>query len=391
MSSNYLFRLKKPRTIWLNIHLYLGLILGFLFTLFGITGSLLVFHSEIDQWLNPKLLNAAVQDSSTPYQTFESLLKTAQSALPIDAQITGVTYPYSPETAVTVNYTHTNLNKIKEKWQLAINPYTAAINGKRLLSSDESILPKTFIRFIYKLHYDLLLDAEVSPPIVGIIAGLLIISVLSGLILWWPLIGRWRQAFSFKTNSSKQRLNYDLHKTAGYSSALLLILLLLSGIYMVIPEKVIPFIELFSPTSYCFWIKSKPPSTVMPPIGMEAAVSIALQHYPTGSLHWVFGANSADSAYVICQDGVKTAKSFLQHRCLVMDRYTGNILDDDDPTKGTAGEILAEWQWPLHSGTAFGLPGRLLVFISGLACPVLFITGLVRWLQKQQAKLKRVR
>ncbi|MEI6545103.1 MAG: PepSY-associated TM helix domain-containing protein, partial [Methylococcales bacterium] len=207
----------------------------------------------------------------------------------------------------------------------------------------------------------------------------------------WPLIGRWRQAFSFKTNSSKQRLNYDLHKTAGYSSALLLILLLLSGIYMVIPEKVIPFIELFSPTSYCFWIKSKPPSTVMPPIGMEAAVSIALQHYPTGSLHWVFGANSADSAYVICQDGVKTAKSFLQHRCLVMDRYTGNILDDDDPTKGTAGEILAEWQWPLHSGTAFGLPGRLLVFISGLACPVLFITGLVRWLQKQQAKLKRVR
>jgi uncharacterized iron-regulated membrane protein len=68
-----------------------------------------------------------------------------------------------------------------------------------------------------------------------------------------------------------------------------------------------------------------------------------------------------------------------------MDRYSGNILDVDDPTIGTAGEVFTHWQWPLHSGQAFGWTGRILVFLSGLACPVLFVTGVIRWLQKRKA------
>jgi len=46
-------------------------------------------------------------------------------------------------------------------------------------------------------------------------------------------------------------------------------------------------------------------------------------------------------------------------------------------------------QWPLHSGQAFGMTGRILVFLTGLACPVLFVTGMMRWRQKRRAhKLK---
>lgn len=46
-----------------------------------------------------------------------------------------------------------------------------------------------------------------------------------------------------------------------------------------------------------------------------------------------------------------------------------------------------QWQWFLHSGQAFGWTGRILVFLSGLACPVLFVTGVIRWLQKRRARL----
>jgi len=35
------------------------------------------------------------------------------------------------------------------------------------------------------------------------------------------------------------------------------------------------------------------------------------------------------------------------------------------------------------------MTGRILVFLSGLACPVLFVTGVMRWRQKHRAhKLK---
>ena len=43
------------RKIWLGIHLYLGLSLGLLFVLAGLTGSLLVFYVELDEIINPKL------------------------------------------------------------------------------------------------------------------------------------------------------------------------------------------------------------------------------------------------------------------------------------------------------------------------------------------------
>lgn len=78
--------------------------------------------------------------------------------------------------------------------------------------------------------------------------------------------------------------------------------------------------------------------------------------------------------------------SLLHRRCVVIDQYSGKILDVDDPAIGTAGEVFTHWQWPLHSGQAFGWTGRILVFLSGLACPLLFITGVIRWLQKRKAK-----
>ena len=48
-------RLKKRRKVWLEVHLWLGLILGFFLALLGVTGSILVFYEEIDKALNAEL------------------------------------------------------------------------------------------------------------------------------------------------------------------------------------------------------------------------------------------------------------------------------------------------------------------------------------------------
>jgi uncharacterized iron-regulated membrane protein len=121
------------------------------------------------------------------------------------------------------------------------------------------------------------------------------------------------------------------------------------------------------------------------------AVAIAMQRYPTGRPHSIYGAPEPTKTYTVCQNGVDAPGSLLQRRCLVMDRYSGKILDVDDPTIGTAGEVFTQWQWPLHSGRAFGMTGRVLVFLSGLACPVLFVTGVIRWQQKRRAKKSKPR
>ena len=51
----------QRRKRWLNAHLYLGFSVGALLVLIGLTGSILVFHLEIDEWLNSDLIRVAPQ------------------------------------------------------------------------------------------------------------------------------------------------------------------------------------------------------------------------------------------------------------------------------------------------------------------------------------------
>lgn len=74
------------------------------------------------------------------------------------------------------------------------------------------------------------------------------------------------------------------------------------------------------------------------------------------------------------------------YRRVWIDQYSGEVLHLQDPHHGTAGDKFEEWQFPLHTGEAFGLPGRILVCIAGLVPIVLYITGFIRWRQKARAK-----
>ncbi|MDD1619974.1 MAG: PepSY domain-containing protein [Methylococcaceae bacterium] len=385
---NYrLTRLKARRQHWLTVHLWLGLTLGLLLSIYGITGSILVFHPEIDEWLNPVMLTVEVP-THAEYRPLPEIFAAGREAMPPQAKHNFATYPRDAEAAFKLNFTVPGADGM-ERWLVAVDPYTTRVTGKQLQGRSNDWLPNTFIGLMFELHYALLIPSEeVSAIVVGVSAALLIISTLTGLIVWWPLTGKWRQALTFKSGAGKVRFNYDLHKVSGFYTALVMIPVLFSGIYMVLPHNVVPVLELFSPVTYRYWFHSTPSTPDAPAIGMDQAVAIALQQYPGARPHWIYGAPNPTQTYTVCQDGVDAPGSWLERRCTVIDRYSGKILDLDDPSlpSATAGEIFTHWQWPLHSGQAFGMTGRILVFITGLACPALFITGVIRWRQKVKAK-----
>lgn len=383
---NRLLKLKRRRKRWLDVHLWLGLALGLFLSIFGITGSILVFHAEINELLNPKLLTVKVPEVNPVYKPLTEVFQAGKATMLDNAANTFATYPRNDEAAVKMAFSLPltgNKAGVTENWEVYVDPYTAKVLGKQLMGSSDNPFPFTFIGFIFELHYALFLGEDPGYLIVGIMGALLIISTLTGLIVWWPLTGKWRQAVTIKFKASTERLNFDLHKTFGFYSAVVLIPVLFSGVYMDIPQHVVPVLELFSPVTYRYWFKSNSTS-VKPSITMADAVSIAEKRYPTGRADWIYGATEPTGTYSVCKDGVEEAGSLLHRRCLVIDRYSGAILDVDDPAIGKAGEVFTHWQWSLHSGQAFGWTGRILVFLSGLACPVLFVTGVIRWLQKQR-------
>ena len=73
--------LLRPRTraVWLRLHRWLGLGLGAVFVLFGLTGSLLVFYVGIDEALEPAL---AVPGPGPQVHSWQAVLEALQRAHP---------------------------------------------------------------------------------------------------------------------------------------------------------------------------------------------------------------------------------------------------------------------------------------------------------------------
>lgn len=376
-------RMRTWRALWVQVHLYLGLFVGALLVVFGLTGSILVFWQEIDDWLNPALLTVDVpplgQDAYRPLG--EMLAAALQAALP-GSRITQVYGAPIRERVVAVYVEHPS-----KAWaRIFVDPYRAKVIGLRSYGAAEWV-PSSFMDLVFALHYTLFIG-ETGVTLAAIAALLLILSLLTGIIVWWPRLGQWRQAFVIKWPTTPFRFLFDLHKTVSLYLCLVLGAVLLSGIDMNMNGPYVWVVQLFSPATR--GPAQAPQSMPVPglaPIGAERAVAITTATYPDGVLSGVAMPDGETGVYVVGRRHVPGLSAFWSERTVAIDQYSGAILDVRDPTtRRSAGETFLDWQWPLHSGQAFGMTGRLLVFLSGLACPVIYVTGLLMWWRKRKSR-----
>lgn len=383
-----LARRKARRKLWLAVHLWLGLALGLLLALFGATGSILVFYEEIDTLLEPTLFAVAARpQGAAAFRPLAEILAAAEQQKPSGAQLRTVGSP--PEDAGTYRlFYEKTVADGSESWQLYVDPYTATVTGQRLIKGADDWVPCCLIPFVFQLHYALL-AGDTGIVVVGILAVAMVFSVLTGLIVWWPLTGKWQRALTIKPRAGVERFNHDLHQTSGFYTALVLLAVLVSGVYMNLPKQFVALVRAFSPETRDAF-SERPHSGAAAgrlPIGLEQALAVARQRHPAGRPNWFSLPENAAGIYVISYKDVPGLSRFWSEREVRVDQYSGAIVDVRDPsTRRSAGDTFLDWQWPLHSGKAFGWTGRMLVFVTGLACPLLFVTGLVRWLQKRRAQ-----
>ena len=143
--AGHLASMKVRRKFWLEVHLWLGLTLGLFLSIFGITGSILVFHAEINELLNPQLLTVAVPDGNPVYKPLADIFQAGQAAMPQKAAHTFATYPRNDEAAFKLAYSSPLAGDVIESWEVYVNPYTAKVIGKRLMSSSDSPFQKPLL------------------------------------------------------------------------------------------------------------------------------------------------------------------------------------------------------------------------------------------------------
>lgn len=383
------------RKVWLKAHLYLGFSAGALLVLIGLTGSLLVFHLEIDEWLNPDLIRvAAPPEGSAAYRPIDELTAAAMKAMPPGSRLTYGQYPRHDGVAYRWNVlvppnSGAQTTMEFELHHVFVDPYRAEVTGSRLVrpAGLSGALPRTFIGFVFALHFALLLPRFGDPPfgdtVVAILGLVLTVSLCSGLYLWWPKSGGWIAALTIKRGAHVRRFNFDLHRTAGVYFAIVLLAVFVSGVYLNLRAPFHEVVRVFSPTVDRFAIRSEA-AQGRPPITLGQAIAAVLRHYPEGRMEWLYPAKKPTDPYTICQRDVPNVSLVLSRRCVVVDQYSGKILHVQTPERGSAGDYFIQWQWPAHSGQVFGMTGRWIVFASGLICPLLFGTGWYLWWRKQR-------
>jgi len=388
-ASSAVHRLQRRRKTWLQVHLWLGLALGLWLSVIGLTGSVLTFYREIDEWLNPGLLTVPADPRGRQaWQPLAAILDAAAAAAGPRDQRYGVRAPRVEGACWAVSMTRPSADG-ELIVNIYVDPYRARVTGERAYPAGDG-LPGGFIDFIAVLHYRMLLGWEFGGLFVGIVGLIGLFSLATGLIVWWPLTGRWKQALSFKRPASIQRRVFDLHKCTWLVLLPVLLAVLLSGAYFNLSTQFRALVEALSPGTRNVWDDVAPsPGTAQVRIGLVRAFEIARAHSGGGTLRYLMDATEPGTSYGFIWRDVPGLSAFYSERTVRIDAHTGKVLATFDPsTRKTAGDHFIEWQWPLHSGQAFGMSGRLLVLASGLGLPLLFMTGVLRWRHKRSAKRK---
>lgn len=363
-----------PRKVWLKLHQYLALTVGFLFALIGLTGSHNAFYKEIDELLNPELV---IKSPRGAYRSLDEIMQAVNTVHPTTRKGSWfLMMPHHHFGMLAAAYTkpEEKAGEFNALLWVDVNPYTAEVVRSYFWG-------ETLVSWIYDLHNTLLMG-ETGHKIAGFLGLVLMVSLGTGLYLWWPRGGKLAQAFVIKRGTSFHQVTFDVHRVSGIYSVMVLFILAFSGLCMVYPDYIRPLVDVVSP------VRQKPvgfQSALIPgakPISLTQAVAIADQVFPNGELRQVITPEGPTGIYLIRKRQPEEIERHNPESMVWIDQYSGKVLGKHEPRDNTMGEAFLSIQWSLHSGRALGLPGRILNCLMGFMPLILYITGIIQWLKK---------
>lgn len=373
----------RARERWRQWHLVLGLGLGGLLALLGLTGSLLVYYPELDTWLHPEL---AWQPADGRVQAWEPVLQALQRAEPGRERGWRIELPPEGAGHVTARYL-----RPAERPGPGFTPLLVTLHAGTLEPLARRYWGEFAMTWLYDLHYTLLLG-DTGLWVVGL-AGLATLgSLASGLWLWWPTSRRqWAQAGRWKRGAGRARRTWDQHRLSGLYGLPLLATLVATGALLALPSWTMPAVRAFSPLPNPPQPRSTPPADLSQArrIPLDQALAAAQARFPQATARWVDTPDGPQGTFRVRLQQPGEPSPRFPRTFVWVDAWSGQVLDARDARAHTGGEVFLAWLHPLHNGQAFGPVGRALACLGGLLLPVLAWTGLRRWWDRRRGQRAR--
>jgi uncharacterized iron-regulated membrane protein len=371
--------IRHPRIFLRRVHLILGLCLGALFVVLGLTGSALVFYIEIDEALHPAIGDQPAGPApgwSSP--VWDRALATARTRWPDPVgtwslEVTGrggaIPARYYPSEH------HSHHAEREMVWFSA--------DGTRVIRAEP--WGGYLMSWLYELHMHLL-AGETGGRIVGWSGFAILVLLISGIVVLWPR-GTWRKALAFKRHAVPIRRLRDLHKLTGLWAMPLLFVLAGTGALLALPAV---------RTQLLSAAITAPDRVPEPRSGADSgrqipvarALAAARGALPDARLAFIDVPGAGSEPFRIRVQVPGDPHRRFPGSFVFVDQYSGRVLAVHDIRRGNAATTAAAWIRALHDGSVAGIGTRILAIVFGLLPLLLLATGFLHWRRRLAARAK---
>ena len=369
------------RRVWFQIHWFLGITAGSVLLVIGLTGAVLSFREEIVALVNP-----ALQHVAAPAADARPLMPAELVARLQPRRVAAVTLYADTGRPPRINFAPPEGQRRGEV--RLVDPYTAAL------------LPEPrgegFFDFAESLHRWLLLPRDTGKPLTGTLAGVLLVLALSGLYLRWPRRPlAWRAWLRLDFSLTGRAFLWNLHAVAGTLALLAYLVSGVTGVYWAF-DSVRSVIDdaagenrntrMQRAQSGAGKSQQADRTTKAVPAAPDlAAVWTGFLQQTGGNWSLVTlrlptrGATLIETTYLDADPVHDRARNRLY-----LDAATGQPTQHDRyADKPMAGRLINSI-YPMHMGSYWGLPGRLVMTLSSLGLVLFAITGWMLYLGRRR-------
>jgi len=359
------------------VHLWVGLICAIPFVLIGVTGSIIIGLNVMTDYSPPSAPGRGEMKPMT------EVLAAAQQAVPQGWHIETIAMPASVgrpaalQVALPPGRRPQGIGQNIQGQTIYVDPVSL-----KVLGTSERRRAGPFMRSVTSMHISLMAPGSYGLQAVGFLGIAMVLFGVSGLALWWPRRGQWRNAFGIRRGARGFRFHHDLHSMVGFWSLIVFLIISISGVDLAFP------VTFQSAVGKVFSLKNGPTEGKIDPavaatvrdknaLTPDEAARIALASIPKSRVLQVQLPPMPDGVYMVtlvpklAGDGAPQISTFVGPG--------PEILDLVDPRTYAAGKQALMWLRVMHYGQGLGEVWRALAFLSGLL-PLLFaITGVSMW------------
>ncbi|AZF19667.1 sulfite reductase flavoprotein subunit alpha [Pseudomonas sp. R3-52-08] len=361
-----------------QLHWFFGITAGLVLALMGITGAAYSFQDEILQALNPHVLHVEKREAGVlpPAELVRKLEATEGKAVAMlwverDSGNAGrVSFTPPPgERRGPLRY---------------FDPYTGDYLG--------DAVGQDVFGFILQLHRFLAMG-DTGRTITGACTLILLFFCLSGLYLRWPRqVKNWRVWLTLDWRKKGRSFNWDLHSVFGTWCLLFYLLAALTGLYWSYDWYNRGVTQLLSDAPQNERTLKRGP----PPAG-PAPVTNYVTNYEAIWSSIYSNAGPGLSAYNIRLPAVAGQPATVYYLLedsphdralnqINLDPATGEVKSHERYASKSYKSQLLTSVYALHTGSYWGLAGRIVLTLSALCMPLFFITGWLLYLDRRRKK-----